>query len=168
MSPRNQQTWRPLLGSIGSVFSVFAEREVDTQAVHDWLEHSLPAAGGDLPSSPSAWARRRKDIAQMVKQAGNYAPGNYAPGPEGLTYLVWRNMGDLAVDVLWEASRELCSPEAIQLLQAAYIDEDALHGHLFNASLLACLLKDPTGETADGVTYYDPIGSAPFVGCEHR
>ena len=49
-----------------------------------------------LDTHPRQWTVRRKDIAAAIKHAKRRS----APGPDGIPYIIWQLLGDVAIDIL--------------------------------------------------------------------
>ena len=71
-----------------------------------------------LPTEALSWRIHLENIQQAIRQSRNSAPG-----PDGIPYIVWRTLGDLAIDLLLEVTELLASNDSAKLLQAAYHDE---------------------------------------------
>ena len=67
--------------------------------------------------------------------------GNSSPGSDEIPYRVWRALGDLAVDTLFDAAAELHFENSATLLSMAYRDSEGGDRHDFNLGLLCCLPK---------------------------
>ena len=52
-----------------------------------------------------------------------------SPGPDGIPYQVWKALGPLAVDILWDVAKDMEQDQYEELLQAAYHDEGAEGQH---------------------------------------
>ena len=61
-----------------------------------------------------------------IRAATRYA-SNSAPGTDGLPYEVWRILGELALEVLGLALRDLADDDFEELLQRAYCDAGAVY-----------------------------------------
>ena len=148
---------------------VFKQKGIDDEVLARWLQEVYPEqqrqsglkrghdgshgwSHGLPPKTSERWKVRRKDIAKAIKISKNSAPG-----PDGLPYKVWRELGDTGVDILWGAFQELGMDEAIHTLDEAY---DGQHG--FNASIMACLPKAPVGISDDGEDVYDAASTRPL------
>ncbi|CAK0817579.1 unnamed protein product [Prorocentrum cordatum] len=84
-----------------------------------------------------AWEVRRLGLARAVKISKNTALE-----PDGLPCRARPELGDVRVDVLWDATHDFQAPEASQLLQ------EACEGDCeFNAGALVCRSKTPVGES---------------------
>jgi len=110
-----------------------------------------------LPTEPMEWQIRKCDIQSAIKSSGNSAPG-----PDGIPFLAWRRLGDLAVCVLCDMASLLETEEAGHLLQDAYYDELTPEGtHSYNMGNLVCLAEKTAGKdeavgehyTADGTRH---------------
>ncbi len=132
----------------------------DGDLLRDWLR-SLPDEVINkkdcLPSGVTAWRVRRKDVSRALRLSGNSSPG-----PDGIPFEVWRQLGDLSVDIFWEITRQMEAEDFEEDLREAYKDEDDLGIHSFNLNLLVCPPKAPTGEDATMGTYYHPRNTRPI------
>ena len=63
------------------------------------------------------------------------------PGPDGISSLAYKNLGELGIDILFGAASDLVKPEATDILRDAYSDRARSGTHDFNLSLLCCLPK---------------------------
>ncbi|CAK0898422.1 unnamed protein product [Prorocentrum cordatum] len=119
---------------------VFAERGVDDARLTAWLQESGARGDTSLPSHPGQWSVRRQDVHTALQQARATSPG-----PDGISAILWRRLGALAEDVLFDAACSLSSSSAPADLQAAYADELDDHAgareHSFNLGLLCCVPK---------------------------
>ncbi|CAK0851772.1 unnamed protein product [Prorocentrum cordatum] len=114
---------------------VFSRKTIDRTLLSSWLEDTFRrgergrvASGLRDTSSPSCQVRRR-GVHRAMKLSGNGAPG-----PGGTPYKAWRKVGDLGVEILFEAVLDLAKPDAAARLRSAYGAEE----HDFNLSLLSC------------------------------
>ena len=71
-----------------------------------------------------------------------------------LPYAAWRQLGDLAVKILYDAYLDLCGDNTEELMK-----QDYAH---FNETLLIFLPKTAVGLTEDGKQFFDPSGVRPF------
>jgi hypothetical protein len=111
--------------------NIFSSKGFNEAAADHWFEKSYPAGQGleRFPDKhPDQWAIRRSDIRKAISLSNRSAPG-----PDGIPYKVWRLLGDTAVETLWQAAQELQRPDAPELLEQAYQDEE-VYG--FNSGLL--------------------------------
>ena len=67
------------------------------------------------------------------------------PGPDGIPASAYKRLGELAVDILYDAFCDLSSPRAVDLLAEAYKHMGPKEAHAFNQSILCCLPKEPSG-----------------------
>ena len=150
--------------------SVFRKHGIDHELLAAWLMEAYPQNKGQsrerkrkadgkpqwwtgLPAAESGqWEIRRKDLVRAIATSKNSAPG-----PDGLPYKVWRELGGLGVDILWDAMQELHELNAIATLHEA-IGED----HSFNAGIMACLPKTAIGQTDEGEDIYDASSTRPL------
>ena len=115
---------------------VFGDKRLAEADMDQWLAAAYPNGDGlgTLPRSDSMqWRLRRRDVKRAVNLSGSSSPG-----PDGLPYLAWRQLGTYGVDVLWGALKELESEQGTEHLETAYVDEPACQ---FNLGLLACIPK---------------------------
>ena len=114
---------------------VFKGVDVDAPSIQLWLRPARQNGATPTTAQPGAWRLRRQDLIRALRLAGNSRPG-----PDGIPFEAWRKLGDLGIDILMRAGRQLeqgLSPD---------IDD-----HLrFNEALMVCLPKSPTGEDAEG------------------
>ena len=86
---------------------VFRARQHDRGLLQQWIQEDLST----VPPPPS-WKVRRGDLDRAIIEA----PAS-SPGPDGLPLLVWRQLGSLAGDILWEALQLLQQPAGSRILQ---------------------------------------------------
>ena len=79
------------------------------------------------------------------------------PGPDGIPYKAWRELGETGVDILWEVMKELKQDGAQDKMDEAYEGE-----HEFNASIMVCLPKVPIGMSEEGEDVYDAASTRPL------
>ena len=120
---------------------VFSRRAIDTDLLREWLMSVFPE-GGDggcaqgIPWGREEWRVRREDVEGAVKQAGNTMPG-----PDRIPYKAWRILGDIGVDILFQAAEALQADNASELLCQARDLNDSEDDHDFNLGILCCLPK---------------------------
>ena len=140
---------------------VFQRKEVGAKLLDQWLEVVYPKGPADvesewrhgLPTEASGkWEIRRKDLSRAIQQSNNSAPG-----PDGLPYKVWRELGETGVDVLWDAMAELHEADALDILNEAYRG-----AHEFNAGIMVCLPKSAVGVNEEGEDIYDAASTRPL------
>ena len=145
--------------------SVKRARKVTSRGSEPRPTSTPTAKRAKLPTEASSWHIRRNSIQQAIQQSRNSAPG-----PDGIPYIVWRSLGDLAIDLLLEVAELLESRDSSELLQAAYHDElvEGLHG--YNLGKLVCLPKKASGVDEHGLEYYAPEDTRPLtlVNCDNR
>ena len=119
-----------------------------------------------LPKGERNWRIRRRDIENAIQESGDTAPG-----PDGILYEAWRQLGTLAVTTLWQVATLLESPDASHQLSEAYTDEltEDLH-HSYNLGNLVCLAKKPAGRDELAGEDYTPADTRPLsiVNCDNR
>ena len=84
------------------------------------------------------------------------------PGPDGLPALAYKRLGDLAVDTLHGAIQCLSRPDAEAKLTEAFSNLEPADRHAFNASILCCLPKKPSGSDGEQGVYYKPGDTRPL------
>ena len=75
------------------------------------------------------------------------AAGSSAPAPDGLPYGAWKSLGEVAVEVLWQAAEQLRKEDNREMLGQAYDDSKI---STFNHSLICCILGKPIGADSSG------------------
>ena len=137
---------------------VFTAKGVDTQLLRTWLDDDRAAREETSSSSssgaPSHQVLRDLRITKRHVQKAIGTSKDSAPGPDGIPYRAWRNLGKLAVEVLHSALAELCSEDAERILQQEMPS--------FNESLLMFLPKKAAGTMEDGDQYFLPGGVRPL------
>ena len=118
-----------------------------------------------LPTTTGAWRIRRKDIEAAIRHSGNSAPG-----PDGIPFKAWRNLGPLGVSILCDTATCLESANAQQCLVDAYHDCSHDGTHHYNYSVLVCLPKKSSSTTCDGTAAYTTNNTRPLsiVNCDNR
>ena len=113
---------------------VFKAGHTDAELRRRWFDEDLPpSATASLPRPDSdRWTVQRKDVRKAIQ-----CSGNSAPGPDGIPAEAYRQLGELAADVLYEAFLRLSAPDG----------EDLQRRHLpdFNHSLLHLIPKKESG-----------------------
>jgi hypothetical protein len=169
---------------------VFSKKGINKELLVKWFEllrdsraaetslpvdHKLPdkgdAMGGTrlprraLPRNPAAWTPRRKDMVKALRLSGNSSPG-----PDGIPFSAWRQLGELGVYTLHEVATALRAEDSVTQLQAAYQDECEDNGHDYNLSTLVCLPKAPAGDDLEFGQYFNPSDTRPLsiVNCDNR
>ncbi len=85
--------------------TVFGERRPPRALLRLWSADE--GVGGQVPS----WTVRRKDLHRAIAEAPSSSLG-----PDGLPLTVWKQLGPLAEEVLWEAMQVLINPAKAHLL----------------------------------------------------
>ena len=137
--------------------SVFSAQPADQSQIAHWLRQAYPGNEGleHFPREDDGrWRIRMKDVAEAVRIAGESAPG-----PDGLHYETWKDMGEYGLNVLWAALQDLMHPNSAHILDEAYADEADC---FFNLGFLCCLPKQATGSTEDGANIYTPENTRPL------
>ena len=136
---------------------VFSKKSINQELLVKWFEflrdsraaetslpvdHKLPDKGDAmgstrlprraLPRDPAAWTPRRKDMVKALRLSGNSSPG-----PDGIPFSAWRQLGELGVYTLHEVATALRAEDSVTQLRAAYKDECEHNGHDYNLSTLA-------------------------------
>ena len=93
----------------------------DCPTSHKWRA-GLPDA--DSPKRLT----RKEDVRRAVKDSKNTMPG-----PDGIPYKAWRELGETGVDILWDVMQELKEEAAQDRLDEAYEGERDV-----NASIMVC------------------------------
>lgn len=126
--------------------TVFAERHINSDQLNRWLEEEFPPAhdGGYQdahipPPTDPQWQITPEDIRRAIRHSPNTMPG-----PDGIPFLAWRRLGDLAVNTLYHLSTTLMQDNFEQQLNEAMEDPTTTQ-HDFNLSHLVLLPKKPTG-----------------------
>ena len=143
---------------------VFSRKEVDAMALDIWMRELFIQDGEGLfltglPNRESGrWIIKRRAIAQAVKQAKCNMPG-----PDGISALAYKLLGELGIDILHDAASALCSEDGVEMLRQAYSDRCYNGTHHFNLSLLCCLPKKATGNDPTLGAYYDAEATRPLA-----
>ena len=139
--------------------ATFAARRINAGLLDTWLQEELPCLqeGFPLPGLPpagsAAWQLAHSHVEESVARSANSAPG-----PDGIPYLAWRRLGPLASTTLFEALRDLMTPEGADRLSQFYEDL----GGQFNLGLLVLLPKKATGVDPLFGDYYAPGDTRPL------
>ena len=91
------------------------------------------------PLDDHRWKTRRREVARAIKQAHASAPG-----PDGIPYLAWQRLGDLAIDILHLAGKELEKDDFRNRLLD--MEGEGAIQHAFNLGALACIPKGCTDD----------------------
>ena len=116
-----------------------------------------PSAPTPLSTRIADWIPTRRDVRRALRRSNDSAPG-----PDGIPYAAWRRLGEAAVGLLFGALRQLHRDSAADRLRVAHWDEAGPGYHSFNHSLLYCLPKKPSGQTANGDPMYAPANTRPL------
>ena len=142
---------------------VFSRQDINEDILQEWLRETFPDGGqGEavcgLPTRDStAWQLQRSDMEKSIQ-----ASTNTMPGPDRIPYAAWRALGDLAVDILFEAARALALPDGTRLLVDALGEGDE-GSHDFNMAILCCLPKKPIGCTPEHGEYFSADATRPLA-----
>ena len=71
--------------------------------------------------------------------------GNNMPGLDRIPYNAWKKLGDLGIDVLFDAAQALSSDDAEAMLRSAFDESRHTDGHDLNSGILRGLPKKATG-----------------------
>jgi exonuclease III len=110
-----------------------------------WNSH-LPKPDDDR------WKVRKKDLSKAIRGSKNSSPG-----PDGIPYLAWRELGDTGLNTLWDAMKELEEDDAPERMNKAYGGS-----HEFNMGWMVCLPKVATEIGADGTEIFDAASTRPL------
>ena len=152
---------------------VFEKKTIDRHMLQRWVETLRPSSEREtsLPSSHEIaetgnpfgtkrrprrslskdladWTPRRQDTIKAIRSAGNSSPG-----PDGITFAVWRKLGELGIKTLHDMAVSLRDPNVKDNMQKAYEDEGEGEEHDYNLSTLVCLPKAAAGEDPDFGAY---------------
>ena len=103
-----------------------------------------------------SWALTRHDIEVAIKRSGNTMAG-----PDRLPYEAWRQLGDTAVDALFEAGLAMQQPDFPTQIRAAcgFFPHEP---HPFNLGTLVCLPKKAVAHHGQHGEVYTPEGTRPL------
>ena len=62
-----------------------------------------------MAGQPAAWQAQKEDVERALQRSRPTAPG-----PDGISSVLWRRLGPLAIDVLSDAARALSSETAAE------------------------------------------------------
>ena len=133
--------------------AVFAARRLAHRDVEAWIEEDtrspsgLAAALQGLVQDPSRWCIRRADIAKAIERTARSAPG-----PDGIPYLAWRNLGSLAVDVLFQVAQVLEGTQGLAALEEFFPLNDDMRSD-FNAAVMVFIPKGQPLRSESGTSY---------------
>jgi hypothetical protein len=137
--------------------AVFKAKRYDQEAARQWLGKAYPNSRNQdgFPNRYSHdWDVRPADIEKAINLAGASAPG-----PDGIPYAMWKQLGRPAVQMIWEVAQELHQPEAEATLAAAYRDE---HHCGFNEGLLVFIPKKPSATDEYGELCFQASDARPI------
>ncbi|CAK0898228.1 unnamed protein product [Prorocentrum cordatum] len=100
------------------------------------------------------WRVSHQDVAHAISHSENTMPG-----PDGIPFQAWRQLGPLGVDILTRAAWALEREDAEDLLIDGYRDESDESDHFFNLSTLVCLPKKAAGTTDNDLPFFLPEGT---------
>jgi len=142
---------------------VFCKVPCNDPKLREWMDILFEKAGDarwntGLPTEdPSAWKILRSHIVKAVKQAKNSMPG-----PDGIPAMAYIAMGDMMIDLLEDMIGVLSSEEAEDVLTEAFSSMTLEERHAFNASILCCLPKKPSGVHEEAGEFYHPDATRPL------
>jgi hypothetical protein len=84
------------------------------------------------------------------------------PGPDGIPSSAYKQLGNLAVDLLHGVFEALSGRDAEDMLVEAYKGMTLSETHAFNQSILCCLPKKPSGQNDSVGQYYHPGATRPL------
>ena len=134
---------------------VFSSSSCDEDALARWVseEEHLPVWGVE----DSGWIPGRDDMSKTIKHTGKSAPG-----PDGIPYLAWRLLGDLARDVLHRAAIFMYENDiGASLEEIAFGKEMGVEG--FNLGNMVFLPKKPSGHHPLFGDFYTPGDVRPLM-----
>ncbi|CAK0848639.1 unnamed protein product [Prorocentrum cordatum] len=111
---------------------VFQRRGVDDDMLAEWLDQDSDHRPLDQlgPFPPRSFRLKKKHIREAIRRSSCSSPG-----PDGLSFLAWRRIESLAVEVLHEVFGDICSEDGLRRLHEFAED--------FNHSLLFFIPKGP-------------------------
>ena len=125
----------------------FSHTDTNPHHTKKWLQHAYKDGPPCQHSTTREWTPRKKDLTRAI-----HLSNSSSPGPDGVPYGAWRNSGDEATEILWQA------------LQTLYTDPTAHTQYdTFNHALLVCLPKKPTSTTPDGQNTYHSGNTRPLA-----
>ena len=143
---------------------VFSEKKVRDMALQIWMEELFIKSeeGCFITGLPSqgdrCWNITKGTIRKAIKQSKNSMPG-----PDGIPSAAYRQLGDLAVDILYDLATALSTCNSKEVLREAYSDRCQFGAHDFNLSLLCCLPKKPTGTDDVAGDYFKGEDTRPLA-----
>ena len=135
---------------------VFRRSELDPHLMDSWLHDSLPQEEQLPPMTEEEWKLTREDVAATV-----LGSGNTMAGPDRLPYEAWRQLGDIAVDVLFAAGQAMQQPDFSEQVREAY-DLQPQQPHPFNLGTLVCLPKKAVAHHDELGDVFTPEGTRPL------
>jgi len=134
---------------------VFSSSSCDEETLSRWIaeEEHLP----DWGIADSAWIPDKEDMSKTIKHTGKSAPG-----PDGIPYLAWRLLGDLARDVLFRAAIDMSDNDiGGSLEEISFGKEMGVEG--FNLGNMIFLPKKPSGHHPLFGDFYTPGDVRPLM-----
>jgi len=117
---------------------IFACSSSDSSILQGWISEEL-----DLPrwgAGAEDWIPDVEDMRRTIK-----CSGKSAPGPDGIPYLAWRRLGNLGLDVLFEAAKALTDDGLHEQLNSIGF-EGEVGSNGFNLGNMVFLPKKPMGQ----------------------
>ena len=98
-----------------------------------------------------------------IKNAVRFARET-APGPDGIQASLWKAIGSLGIDVLYDMTKLLQRDDGTELLRKGYegIKTEDGYTHAYNSSVLCCLPKTPAGEDPSLGIFYSAADTRPL------
>ena len=119
---------------------VFSRNATNRALRSEWLEH----VRGKFRVSKEQ-LRPSKDIVRKVIAES----GSSAPGPDSVPFEVYRSLGEVAVELFWEAAN-------------AMLDGVAIPDGDFKLALMVCIPKSADGALEDNTPFFSPSGTRPI------
>ena len=149
---------------------VFSKRRCDREKLHQWMQEDLPKQQGATtveglpPATDPRWAPRRADIRKAVANSPNSMPG-----PDGIPFMAWRQLGELSTTVLFEALKDIAAEGGQDRLTRHYGEAERPE-QAFNASLMILLPKGVSGQDPVLGGYCVPADTRPIniTNCDNR
>ena len=143
---------------------VFSEKRVRDLSLQIWMEELFikTESGCFITGLPSqgdrVWKISKRALRNAVKQAKDTMPG-----PDGIPSAAYRQLGEIAIDILYDLTTALSTPESKAVLREAYSDRCPQDTHDFNLSLLCCLPKKPSGIDEEAGEYFKGEDTRPLA-----
>ena len=141
--------------------NVFTAKNINGEALDRWLQEFATTGAPQLAGQPAAWHVQKEDVQRALQRSRPTAPG-----PDGISSVLWKRLGPLAVDVLSDAAHALARETATEDIRTAYADEDTggdqEGGHAFNLGVLCCIPKRPVECHQEFGDVYTAEGTRPL------